>query len=364
MPPIISSYSNGIFIGHDIFLQMEKFLSENYSGRKLFILVDENTREKCFPLISEKVVALKNATLLEIESGEKNKSLATCEKLWQELTEHAADRKSLLINLGGGMISDIGGFVAATYMRGIDFINIPTTLLAMVDASAGGKNGINFSGLKNRVGTFTKPEAVFISDLFLKTLPERELKSGFAEVIKHTLIADLEKWNVIKQFENLNDVNWMKIIENSLDIKNKIVAADYHEQNKRKTLNFGHTIGHALESYSLKHDADPLRHGEAVAAGIIGEIFLSQRMLDFPKTDADEISSLIQKHYDHFSLEVDINEILDLIHADKKNQQSVTNFVLLKNIGDPVINQNPGDALITEAVEFAMQRIKSIVQHS
>ncbi len=360
----VPSSSNEIYIGNDSFPKLEEFLAKNYPGRKIFLLVDENTREKCIPLILKSVAALKNATLLEIKSGEKNKSLLACEKLWQQLTEHQADRTSVLINLGGGMVSDVGGFVAATYMRGIDFINIPTTLLAMVDASAGGKNGINFSGLKNQVGTFTKPRAVFISPSFLKTLPERELKSGFAEVIKHTLIADREKWNEVKLLDNFIERDWIRIIGDSIDIKNKIVTADYREQNIRKTLNFGHTIGHALESYSLKHDADPLKHGEAIALGIVGEIFLSQKMLDFPGTDADEIISFIQKHYDHFSMEADVDEVLEFIRSDKKNEQSITNFVLLKNIGDPVINQNPGEAITREAVEFTLQRIKSIVQHS
>ena len=355
MSTTIRSSSYDIFIGNDSFFQLEKYLGKTYPGRKLFVLVDEHTKDKCLPLISGRVAALENAVILEIESGEQHKSLSSCEKLWKQLTEHRADRRSLLINLGGGMLSDIGGFVAATYMRGIDFLNIPTTLLAMVDASAGGKNGINFSGLKNQVGTFTKPGAVFISPSFLQTLPVRELKSGFAEVIKHTLIADRDKWDELKSVENLETVNWTKIIDQSVYIKNRIVTADYRERNMRKALNFGHTIGHALESYSLKNAGDPLKHGEAIAIGMMGEIYLSQKMLNFPDHDAEEICSFIRKHYGHLSIDANADAMLELIRADKKNEQSEVNFALLRNIGEPVINQTPTEAMIKEALEFSFQ---------
>ncbi|MCX6292562.1 MAG: 3-dehydroquinate synthase [Bacteroidetes bacterium] len=361
MSTIIRSSSYEIFIGNDTFIQLEKFLLKHYSGRKIFILVDENTNEKCLPFISERISMLKDAVVLQMESGEKNKSLSTCEELWKQLTDHHADRKSLLINLGGGVVGDVGGFVAATYMRGIDFINIPTTLLAMVDASAGGKNGINFSGLKNQVGTFTKPAAVFISPFFLKTLAEREIKSGFAEVIKHALIADAEKWEELRQLNSLADVNWIKIIDHSVYIKNKIVNADFRERNKRKSLNFGHTIGHALESYSVKHHADPLKHGEAVAIGMIGEIYLSMKHLDFPSNTAEEVISFIQKHFVNMVAEINPDEVLELIHSDKKKEQSEVNFVLLKNIADPFINQNPSDELVKQAIGFSLQPFKSSV---
>jgi 3-dehydroquinate synthase len=361
MSSVIRSSSYEIFIGNDTLGQLDKFLSKNYSGKKIFLLVDENTKAKCLPFITEHIASLKNAVVLELESGEINKSLSSCEKLWQQLTQHHADRRSLLINLGGGMISDVGGFVAATYMRGIDFINIPTTLLAMVDASAGGKNGINFSGLKNQVGTFTRPKAVFIFPSFLKTLPERELKSGFAEVIKHVLIADADRWNELKHLDSLTDTNWLKTIEHSVRIKNEIVNSDYRERNKRKMLNFGHTIGHALESYSQKNSDDPLNHGEAIAIGMIGEIFLSKKLLDFPEQEANEIILFIQKHYGYISIEADFENVLDLIRYDKKNTQSEFSFVLLNRIGEPAINQKPNEVLITEAIEFSLKQIKSVV---
>jgi 3-dehydroquinate synthase len=364
MSTVIHSSSYEIYIGNDTFIQLGKFISKIGSGRKLFILVDENTKVHCLPLMTERVFALKEAIVLEIPAGEKNKSLATCEKLWKELTDHHADRRSLLINIGGGVVGDAGGFVASTYMRGIDFINIPTTLMAMVDASAGGKNGINFSGLKNQVGTFTKPGAVFISPSFLKTLSARELKSGMAEVFKHALIADAEKWNELKQLDNSDDADWNKIISNSVYIKNKIVSSDFRDRHKRKTLNFGHTIGHAIESYSLEHSHDPLKHGEAIAFGIIAELFISQRMLDFPEHELSGIISVMQKYFHDISLELNIDKILDLVHSDKKNEQSEVNFVLLRNVGFPVINQNPDDSLIREAIEFSIRQLNHSVQYS
>ena len=364
MSSILHSGSYDIFIGNDTFLQLEKFLAKNLLNRKLFVLVDENTKAHCLPFISARIQSIKDATILEIQSGEKNKSLSSCEKLWTALTEQHADRRSLLLNIGGGVVCDVGGFVASTFVRGIDFVNMPTSLLAMVDASAGGKNGINFSGLKNQVGTFTKPEAVFISPSFLKTLPERELKSGFAEVIKHALIADAEKWDELKQLNSLTDVNWIKVISNSVYIKNKIVNSDFRERHKRKTLNFGHTIGHALESYSMKYDPEPLKHGEAIAFGMIGELYLSMKMLDFPEEEVKEISAFIQRQFSHLSIQLNTGEMLKLIQSDKKNEQSEVNFVLLKKIGEPLINQKPDDALISEAIDFSIQRLTNHVHQA
>jgi len=361
MSRIIQSASYEIFIGNDTFIQLEKYLLKYYSGRKIFILVDENTSEFCLPLVSERIPVFKEATILRMESGEKNKSLATCEMLWRQLTEKFADRKSVLINIGGGVVGDVGGFVASTYMRGIDFINIPTSLLAMVDASVGGKTGINFHGLKNQVGTFTKPSAVFISPVFLKTLPQRELNSGFSEIIKHALIADNEKWNELKQINSITGLNWEELISHSVSIKNHIVNSDFKERNKRKALNFGHTIGHAFESYSSKHHPDPLKHGEAIIFGMIGEIFLSQMLLKFPVAVAGEIITFLQKQVSHISFDMDIDEVIELMRADKKSEQHEINFVLLSKIGEPVINQYPGEKAVREAVEFCLRQTKSSV---
>jgi 3-dehydroquinate synthase len=253
-------------------------------------------------------------------------------------------------------VGDVGGFAVSTYMRGIDFINIPTTLLAMVDASVGGKNGINFEGLKNQVGTFANPQAVFVSPVFLKTLSEREIRCGFAEVIKHALISDEEKWNEVRSVQSFENINWFDIIRESIWTKNKIVNSDYHDRNKRKALNFGHTFGHALESYSMLHHAVPLKHGEAIAIGIIGETWLSRKTLAFTEHDAQDVYALIKRLYP-LSLDVEPDKLIDIMKNDKKNQFDKINFALLNDIGDPAINQTPGESLIAEAIEFAKEQL-------
>jgi len=280
-------------------------------------------------------------------------------RLWNELTNHGADRHSVLVNLGGGVVIDIGGFTASTYMRGIDFINIPTTLLAMVDASVGGKNGINFGGFKNQIGTFDEPKAVFASPVFLKTLPGNEIRCGFAEVIKHALISDFNKWKDVRAIESFDAVNWTDIIRESIWTKNKIVNSDYRDRHWRKALNFGHTIGHALESYSQKHFSAPLKHGDAVAIGIIGETWLSQQCCGLSASEANEIYQLIRKHYP-VSVEFDSNSLIEIMKHDKKNQSDKINFALIKAIGEPVINQTADDALIRQALDFSKEQLMSL----
>ncbi len=254
---------------------------------------------------------------------------------------------------------DVGGFAASTYMRGIDFINMPTTLLAMVDASVGGKNGINFSDLKNHIGTFTDPVAVFASPVFLKTLPEREIRCGFAEVIKHALIADYNKWKDVKAVESFEAANWMDVIRESIWTKNKIVNSDYRDRQWRRALNFGHTIGHALETYSFKYDSTPLRHGEAIAIGIIGETWLSQRLCQFNEHDANEVCTFIRKHYP-IHADFDSDAVIEIMKNDKKNQSERINFALIRSIGEPVINQSTDDSLIRQALEFSKEQMIAI----
>lgn len=354
---VINNHSSSEIIqGEDVFSALDDFIRRHSRNYPVFILVDEITEKVCLPVLHEKIPGLQHAIVLRIHSGEHNKSLQSCETLWNQLTSHNADRHSLLINLGGGMIGDLGGFVAATYMRGISFVNIPTTLLAMVDASAGGKNGINLSGLKNQVGTFTHPIAVCISPVFLKTLPMRDIRAGFAELIKHALIADVKYWKEILKIKSLEHVNWSPLIATSVQIKKQIVAADFKEKNLRKTLNFGHTIGHALESYSMRHSAHPLRHGEAVAAGIVGELYLSKKILGFPSEKMDEIVEFIVSHFPLSELKAEMNQILSLISHDKKSVGKDTQFVLLKDIGLPVIHQQPEEQDIRDAVKFILDR--------
>ena len=357
MSTVIRSNNYEIFLGNDTFYQVGKFLSRNpaHHERKKFILTDANTREHCLPLLQQGVLALKDATVLEIPAGEQSKSIDVVAGLWNELTGNGADRHALLVNLGGGVVTDVGGFTAATFMRGIDFINIPTTLLAMVDASVGGKNGINFAGYKNHVGTFDEPRAVFASPVFLKTLPSNELRCGFAEVIKHALLAGSKKWSDVREITSLESVSWYEIIKESIWTKNKIVNSDYRDKHLRKALNFGHTIGHALESYSQKNHAVPLKHGEAIAIGMIGETFLSKQCCGLKESDAQEIYQLIRRHYPP-AADFSAQEVFEFMKGDKKNFSEQISFALLRNIGEPAINQHPDPSLIHQALEFCKEK--------
>jgi len=313
---VSSGYS--VWIGEKSLTKLD-FLT--YS--KVAILVDENTKRNCL----YKLPKFDNCTIIEIKSGEEHKNITTCSFIWEELTNNHFDRKSLLINLGGGVIGDMGGFCASTYKRGIDFIQIPTTLLAMVDASIGGKLGIDFNGLKNQIGLFNNPKSVLINSEFLNTLSDNELKSGFAEVVKHALIADNNLWNKIIS-TSFNDLIWEEIIETSIKIKNKIVASDPFEKGERKKLNFGHTFGHAIESYYLEKGT-PILHGEAVFIGMILETELSP----ISKEDKNEIKNYILSNF-NLAHTPNKSNLLPFLMNDKKNSQGKINFSLLNKIGD------------------------------
>ena len=318
----IKSENYSVWIGEN---SLSKLDVSGYS--KIGILVDENTNEFCLPLLSK----LKKSVIIEIESGEENKHLDTCNLIWKELTKNCFDRDSLLINLGGGVIGDMGGFCASTYKRGIDFIQIPTSLLAMVDASVGGKLGIDFNGLKNQVGLFSNPKLVIINPKFLETLAENELKSGFAEVVKHALIRDKNLWNYLKN-NPFQDLDWEEIIESSVQIKNKIVMSDPKEKGERKKLNFGHTFGHAIESYYLQKGT-PILHGEAIFMGIILESEISSLSV----LEKNDIKNYILSN---FSLPYTPSKsnLLNFLRNDKKNFEEKINFSLLEGIGDCTIN--------------------------
>ena len=334
-----------IYIGSDSLAELNSFLSyKKYSY--VFIVVDENTRKHCL----KKLSLDKHPSLISIKSGEKNKNIRTCEKIWKELSKQNADRKSLLINLGGGVISDIGGFCASTYKRGIDFINIPTTLLSQVDASVGGKTGIDFLGYKNQISTFAFPKAVFINPDFLQTLSKRELISGFAEVIKHGLIADKNYWKKIKDASTPLSVT-AEIISHSIEIKNKMVSADPYENGLRKVLNFGHTIGHAVESASMK-TKKPLLHGEAIAIGMICEAYLSRKILGLKSEELNEITSFIISVFNPKQIKLPIKNLIGLMKQDKKNKDSEINFTLLSSIGKAEINNSCSEELIEESIRF------------
>ena len=323
----IESDNYSIWIGEN---SLSKLNVSEYS--KIGILVDENTKEFCLPLLSE----IKESVIIEIKSGEENKNIDSCNLIWDQLTKNSFDRNSILINLGGGVIGDMGGFCASTYKRGIEFIQIPTSLLAMVDASVGGKLGIDFNGLKNQVGLFSNPKSVIINPKFLETLAENELRSGFAEVVKHALISDKNLWKEIISVP-FNEMNWEKIIDTSINIKNKIVISDPKEKGERKKLNFGHTFGHAIESYYLEKGT-PILHGEAIFMGII----LESEISDLTQSDKNEIKNYILSN---FALPYTPKKsyLHKFLLNDKKNQEGKINFSLLKGIGNCTI-----DNLFTE----------------
>jgi 3-dehydroquinate synthase len=299
------------------------------SYAQIAVLVDENTKIHCYPLLKPH---LNPHLLIEIWSGEENKNLQTCIQIWQQLTDNEFDRKSLLINLGGGVIGDMGGFCAATYKRGIDFIQIPTTLLAQVDASVGGKLGIDFGIFKNHIGVFQEPQKVLVDATFLQTLSYRELRSGFAEVIKHCLIADQEAWKMLIT-KDLEHQNWQEIIAHSLAIKNKVVEIDPRETGVRKILNFGHTVGHAVESFFL-YTKGKLLHGEAIAVGMICEAWLASEKGFIEKTELLEIQGYILSIYDKIDInEADFEAIIHNTFQDKKNEKGIVLCSLLAQIG-------------------------------
>jgi len=343
--------SNGYSVYFDDELRSLKSFLENSSYSKIFFLTDLNTSEHCLPLINKHLPGLDKYDIIEIDPGEENKNIDYCIGVWRMLLDFGADRNSLLINLGGGVVTDMGGFAASTYKRGIDFIQIPTTLLSQVDASVGGKTGIDLGSVKNIVGTFTQPKAVFISLEFLSTLDSRQLKSGFAEVIKHGLIADSAYFSTIKSADPLKPDT--ELIKRSVEIKNEVVIADPYEKGLRKTLNFGHTIGHAIETYSLKNDSDPLLHGEAIALGMICEAYLSYKYNTLPGSELDELIIFIRSIYPDYSFQTLIyEEVIEYMKNDKKNMDMQIGFSLLSKIGACDFNLYLSEVQIKESMDF------------
>jgi 3-dehydroquinate synthase len=328
----IKSTSYSIYIGEKSFDALNTFLTKNkYSN--YYIICDEQTFEFCLPTLLFHAPLLNEAEIIELESGEDKKTLETCLQVWGALTDTGADKKSLIINLGGGVISDLGGFVASTFKRGIDCINIPTTLLSMVDASVGGKTGVDFDGIKNHIGTTSEPKGIFVNPLFLKTLSERQIKNGFAEIIKIALIADVDFWKELKKLKSTTEFSSEKIITKAVELKNTIVKKDLHENDLRKSLNFGHNIGHALESALIKQNKDIL-HGEAIAAGMIMESEIAQSLKRISKKEQKEITDYIRSIYKNIKITKDTeSQLLQYILHDKKNEGDDLCFALPKGIG-------------------------------
>lgn len=316
---------------------------------QLFVLADENTANYCLPRIQS--VLSTETHYLTIQPGEKNKTIQTCTQIWALMTEAQLDRKALFLNLGGGVISDMGGFCASIYKRGIRFINLPTTLLSQVDASVGGKLGVDFQGLKNHLGVFNEPETVIIAPEFLATLPYNELRSGFAEIIKHGLIRDNGYFESLK-FDAWDASNWTGLIRHSVEIKKAVVQEDPKESGLRKILNFGHTIGHAFETYYLdgpKH----LLHGEAIAVGMICEAYLSKKKLNLSEADLKTIQTSFLKVYGKINIaEEDLEPVLDFCLQDKKNEGSTLLFSLLNSIGDCTYNIPVSREEILESIQY------------
>lgn len=314
-------------------LEASKFdaLLHTFSQSKKAVLVDENTHEYCLEFLLTSFEALANAEVIVLPAGEQSKVLEICTQVWETLTEAGFGRHDLLINLGGGMVSDLGGFAASIFKRGIAFINIPTSLLAIVDASIGAKTGIDFAGYKNQIGTFAQPKATFIDLRFLSTLPHAEWKNGYAELLKHALISDPDLWLKLALVHDIQTELDQQTIQRGVEIKQAIVVADPLEKGLRKILNFGHTIGHAIESYYL-HSDTPVSHGHAVAIGMLLESHLSMLRSGLSKNEFLSIEKAIKKH---FTLQIppDIDTIWELMQQDKKNQENEVRICLLSQIG-------------------------------
>lgn len=346
---MISTKTYNIRFKEDGYYSLENLVSDK-SYSKLFVIVDENSKKHCLSKLNNKV-SLKLKTV-EIKSGEINKNINTCFEVWNLLTKLEADRRSLIINLGGGVITDMGGFIASTFKRGIDFVNIPTTLLSMVDASVGSKTGINFNLIKNQIGLFSDPKLVIIDTDFLITLPKREIASGYAEIYKHSIISN-ENFEELTKNENL--IYSDDLIKNSIKLKNEVVKKDKHENNIRKSLNFGHTIGHAIESVFLAKK-NKLLHGEAIAIGMICELFISAKTSSFEIKKSEEIKKHLKKIFQEISFsQDDIKNILNLIKFDKKNELNKPKFALISQIGKVKLDVEIDDSLIIESLKYYSQ---------
>ncbi len=347
---IIESNNYNIYFDNSLQSLTAILAEKKYS--KIFILTDELTGEHCLPVLQAKLPDLTEFDIIEVPNGEENKTIDFCIGVWRMLLDFEADRNAVLINLGGGVVTDMGGFAASTFKRGIDFINIPTTLLSQVDASVGGKTGIDMDNVKNVVGTFAQPQAVIIATDFLKTLSERQITSGFAEVIKHGIIADAAFFEEITALENTNEITESQI-QKSISIKNKVVLEDPIEKGIRKTLNYGHTIGHAIESWSLNNEKNPLLHGEAIAIGMICEAYLAMELAGLSEDDLEAITLSFLKYFDHYTLKAGIDEqLLNIMKQDKKNSLGNINFSLPNKIGHCQIDFLIDHQLIKKSLEF------------
>jgi len=338
-PDSIEAQHYQVYFNDEGFDFLNRFVAEQHPS-KIFLLADKHTNECCTPIVLSLLATDIPLEIIEIEAGETHKHIDTCTQVWYALSELGADRKSLLINIGGGVVTDLGGFVASTYMRGIPFINIPTSLLAMVDASVGGKTGVDLGALKNLVGVINNPKGVVIYPDFLATLPTEELRSGMAEMFKHGLISDEGYWHKMCNLSELTEAHLGSLIYESVVIKNEVVTQDPTEKGLRKTLNYGHTLGHAIESYCLQNpNRERLLHGEAIAIGMVLATYLSVKELGFSMEKCNQVKAVLGEYFrkQDFSYE-EITDICQLMRFDKKNVGGNVHFVLLESIGKPKID--------------------------
>ncbi|MGE5425075.1 MAG: 3-dehydroquinate synthase [Syntrophothermus sp.] len=350
-----------IFTGKEAIPALQDFLS-SAGAENIFILTDNNTHHHCLPLLLKWIPVLQEARVLTMPAGEEHKNIQTVAELWQQMILYGAGRKSLLVNLGGGVVTDTGGFIASTLKRGIPFVNIPTTLMGMVDAGIGGKNGINIGNLKNQSGTFCLPAAIFIDDVFLKTLPQTELLSGLGEIIKYGLISKPVLLENFGQHDDadLSQINWIPLIEQSVAIKNELVTEDFREKGRRAILNFGHTMGHAFESFSFFRNT-PVSHGHAVAMGMVCELFLSVKAAGLDPEIRQWMTRLIFSYFVPVEILEDDFEIFEnFLSADKKKSAGELTFALIQAPGKAVFGVRCDRKMILESLQDYLQMIKQL----
>jgi 3-dehydroquinate synthase len=333
------------------FSTLSAFLNRHHYTA-IIILVDDNTRAYCLPQLLAETPQLEQSYIIEIPSGEPFKNLDMCKRIWEQLLHWRIDRNAIMINLGGGVICDMGGFIASTYKRGIRFVNIPTTLMAMIDAAIGGKTGIDFYEYKNVIGVFNEPEAVLIYPGFLKTLPSDELMSGFAEMIKHALIGNKTLWNELQTVNPHELKDWSVLLRKAIKVKQKITGKDFRETRLRKVLNFGHTIGHAIESHFLKKNKK-LLHGHAVALGMIAESFLSHKKCGLPDNDLIAIQNYLIQYYGKYaSGKITYKPLKKYLINDKKNLNNQMLFSLIRSPGNPLYDVACSEQDVKNALEY------------
>ena len=352
----IQTASYKIIFGNNAYNELSTYIQNNKFS-SIVIIVDSNTVDLCLPVLVEKLGHKICSRVIKFDFGEVNKNINTCCDIWNSMISYGVDRNSLIINLGGGVVTDLGGYVSSTYKRGIKFVNIPTTLLAMVDASIGGKTGINFSEAKNQIGTIAFAEMIIIDTDYLKSLPQKEFDSGVAEMFKHGLISSKIYWEVLQKTNLSINNDLLELIYTSIQIKNSIVALDPEEKNIRKSLNFGHTLGHAIESYSLKNNKlKPLLHGEAIVIGMVLEAYLANKVSGLSAKELEEIKVSFKSKFDLIEFNKEqINSINELLIHDKKNSHGNINFTLIKRIGKYVIDQQADEKLIIQAFDYYLE---------